>query len=224
MTDALTGATTSLVLAITLALAAVLGIGLALGWWLSRRGSGARAGASAVAAAGSQGVGLAGDLGAEVETLNRRVSHIARQLLQLRNEFEVLSTRRDPISGEIAAPAMAAAGAPDDPVPMQMDAAGESAIPVPPGRPVDLHYGTIVPSQALEATGLLVVSPGRSAELFLNPAVEIDHISFKDWSNVFEFGGGAPYVRYRTTDPALVDWNENAGRGVLKVKGTARPL
>ena len=81
------------------------------------------------------------------------------------------------------------------------------------GRPVELENGVLVPSRSLAAIGSLVVDGADGdARLYLNDAVEIDHLALGRWSTYFDFQHGQPYRRYRTVRPAMIDWNETASR------------
>jgi hypothetical protein len=95
----------------------------------------------------------------------------------------------------------------------------------PGGRGVDLDGGQVVLSRSLESVATLVGgADGRPARLYLNESIEIDHMAFDRWKEYFDFEGGVAYRRYRTTQPALVEWNETTARGRLARKGSARQL
>lgn len=93
------------------------------------------------------------------------------------------------------------------------------------GRAVDLRDGSIVGSRALAAPAFLVPGEGdEAALLYLNEDVEVDHLALERWSEYFDFGAGAAYRRYRTVEPARVEWNGSAERGRLLSPGKAEVL
>lgn len=87
--------------------------------------------------------------------------------------------------------------------------------------PVELQGGQVVRSRSLVALASLVSDEGRGeGRLFINEAVEIDHIAFDRWAPFFNFGNGRPYRRFRTVEPALVQWDPASQRGSIIKKGT----
>lgn len=93
------------------------------------------------------------------------------------------------------------------------------------GRAVDLRDGSIVGSRALAAPAFLVPDQGdEAALLYLNEDVEVDHLALERWAEYFDFGAGAAYRRYRTVEPARVEWNDSAERGRLLSPGKAEVL
>jgi hypothetical protein len=93
------------------------------------------------------------------------------------------------------------------------------------GRAVDLRDGSIIPSRALAAPGLLLPDSGEGpALLYLNESVEIDHLAWDRWSQYFDFGSGEPYRRYRTIEPSKVAWNASAEQGQLVSRGRAEAV
>lgn len=102
-----------------------------------------------------------------------------------------------------------------------------SVQPVPRMRhPVDLEGEWLVSSSSLAAVGWLLpetTTPGR-AVVVLNEEIAIDHVALKKWARVFDFRGERAYVRYRTVEPALVEWDEVARRGRPLSVGVAEAL
>lgn len=93
------------------------------------------------------------------------------------------------------------------------------------GKAVDLRDGSIVGSRALAAPAFLIPDEGDEASLlYLNEDVEVDHLALERWSQYFDFGAGAAYHRYRTVEPARVEWNASAERGRLVAPGKAEVL
>lgn len=91
-----------------------------------------------------------------------------------------------------------------------------------PGRAVELDNGVLIVSRSLAAVGLLVApSHGGEAQLYLNPEVQIDEFSLDAWRVWFDFDFPRANQFFRTVSPAVVAWNEAAGRGELIARGTA---
>jgi hypothetical protein len=150
----------------------------------------------------------------DVHNLRAEVQRLERQFDQFRSELAhvtslVYSVHNAPPAApapEIVAPAWPSE-APADPV----------------ARPVEYDGVDLRLSRSLSALGSLVASrdPDGQANLFLNEKIQIDHVAFERWSHLFEFRGGGAYARYRTVNPALVEWNEGAGTGKLVSRGLA---
>lgn len=95
----------------------------------------------------------------------------------------------------------------------------------PPGKPVDIRDGVIVPSRSLAAVGsLLIESAGETARLYVNESVEIDHLAKQHWSEYFDFGTGEPYRRYRTLEPSRVRWSGLKEEGRLIERGRVEAI
>jgi hypothetical protein len=93
----------------------------------------------------------------------------------------------------------------------------------PPRLAVEFDGALVKRSRALTTLGMLEVdgAEGAPARLYLNEDIPVDHIAFERWSRLYEFQGGKAYMRYRTLQPSLIDWDEQTGQGRPLQRGTA---
>lgn len=160
----------------------------------------------------------------EIRAVNEALEGLRRELGELKTRVSAQASRRapDPLYSGPGDGTIMAAGAQDLDLLPAAEASSHGAPAA--GTPVELRDGDVVASRSLAAPGSLVTDGSREvARLYLNEDVELTHVAFDQWSVFFDFRGGRPYTRYATREPALVYWNDAAGRGKLKDKGIAEP-
>jgi hypothetical protein len=84
---------------------------------------------------------------------------------------------------------------------------------------VDYEGGIVRASRSLSPVALLI-QYSNHASLYINPEVDIDHLAKAKWADVFDFGSGEAYRRYRTTVPAEVAWDSASATGRVVKRGS----